>query len=430
MIWAVGLAGQCYKRDRLAWPADCPCRGNVLARVRVHDLVRAPIRSTFGPIARKMFFFMSRRSTPLLPSTKLAHRAPLRGLARWPLGGDAKDNASRCGFQERISSTLHLSGAQESRQCHLADGYGVPIVRSAGELPGSMNESLADRDGGQAFARPSPQAPTSRRGGQCPHDARWNVCIDTTSPLRTIDAPRSAWSPPHARHFAARAHETSNSAVPTRRDRRASLSISRTSEAAAAFASGDVGTVALARAACDSPALACAKDGGSPVRATQRNLAAGSYRAVVETRVGNPVQLTALVRPAVPPSLVPFADTCATALLIDEKGGFFQGITANALPDYSAGCDTAGTGPAGAPDQMLKLVLSAQRRVIFDMQGWLATLLDFARGILPVAELREVLGGCVALAQLYRHTLTPVRTGALTLAVSSHGFSMWRGSKP
>jgi hypothetical protein len=161
------------------------------------------------------------------------------------------------------------------------------------------------------------------------------------------------------------------------------------------LSSGDVGAVALTRATCEVPALACAKDGSSPVRAITRSAPAGSYRAVVESRLGNPVQLTALVRPALPPTLVPFADTCATAPVIDERGGFFQGITVNAQADYSAGCDAAGTGPAGAPDQMLKLVLTAQRRVVFDMQGsTYTTLLDIRKGdACPGAEIPR---GCSA----------------------------------
>jgi len=162
------------------------------------------------------------------------------------------------------------------------------------------------------------------------------------------------------------------------------------------ISSGETGALSLARPSCDASAgLVCTKDASSPLRATQRSVPAGSYRAVVESRLGNPVQLTAFVRPAVAPALVPFADTCATPTLIDENGGFFQGTTANAQADYSAACDTVGTGPAGAPDQMLKLVLSAQRRVIFDMQGSsYATLLDIRKGdTCPGAEVPR---GCSA----------------------------------
>ncbi|HYP88449.1 MAG TPA: hypothetical protein VEQ59_09850, partial [Polyangiaceae bacterium] len=41
----------------------------------------------------------------------------------------------------------------------------------------------------------------------------------------------------------------------------------------------------------------------------------------------------------------------------------------NAFPDFSAGCDVGGQSDAGAPDQILKLSLSAPRRVVLDMQG-------------------------------------------------------------
>jgi hypothetical protein len=161
------------------------------------------------------------------------------------------------------------------------------------------------------------------------------------------------------------------------------------------FSAGDSGTVVLARSTCEEPSLACAKSGSSPVRAAARNVPAGSYRVVVETHLDNPVLLTPLVRPALPPTLVPFADTCATAPVIDERGGFFQGITANAQADYSASCDNAGTGPAGAPDQMMKLVLTAQRRVIFDMQGsTYMTLLDIRNA--DACPGTEVPKGCSA----------------------------------
>ncbi|HKQ69923.1 MAG TPA: putative metal-binding motif-containing protein, partial [Polyangiaceae bacterium] len=153
---------------------------------------------------------------------------------------------------------------------------------------------------------------------------------------------------------------------------------------------GDSVAVALASPSCDAAAakkvcgeriFAPAVRDLSAVRAGLRGAAAGSYRVVAESARGNPAQLTAFVRKAVPPSLVPFADTCATAVTIAEGGGFYQGNTANAAADYSAGCDSSGGGNGGAPDQMLKLALTARKRVIFDMQGSaFATLLDVRKG--------------------------------------------------
>ncbi|HEY3595160.1 MAG TPA: hypothetical protein VGL13_14845, partial [Polyangiaceae bacterium] len=93
------------------------------------------------------------------------------------------------------------------------------------------------------------------------------------------------------------------------------------------------------------------------------------------------VELTAFVRPTTPVAVVPFADTCAAPAIIPEAGGFFQGNTSNAQADYTAGCDFNGTGPGGAPDQILKLQLTQRSRVIFDMQGsGYTTLLDVRTG--------------------------------------------------
>ena len=141
----------------------------------------------------------------------------------------------------------------------------------------------------------------------------------------------------------------------------------------------DTGAVSLAMPACATSAdlLACASDNNSPVRAAEHKLAAGSYRAVIETVNGAPTMLTAFVRPAVAPVLVAFADTCPNAVKIPALGGFFQGNTANVNADYPAGCDL-GTG-ANAPDQLLKLDLPAKKRVVLDMSGSAYTTLLVVR---------------------------------------------------
>jgi hypothetical protein len=146
--------------------------------------------------------------------------------------------------------------------------------------------------------------------------------------------------------------------------------------------SGDTGAAAIDTPPCDSHSeIVCAESTASPVRVSKHNLAAGSYRVVLESAQGEPVSATAFVRAAVPPTEVLFADTCAEAMSIPADGGFFQGNTANAHADYPAGCDQAG-GPAnGAPDEMLKLVLSEKKRVVLDMTGSAySTLLDVRKG--------------------------------------------------
>jgi hypothetical protein len=93
------------------------------------------------------------------------------------------------------------------------------------------------------------------------------------------------------------------------------------------------------------------------------------------------------------PNLVAFADRCEDAIEIPETGGLFQGNTATAMHDYSAGCDTAGA--PDAPDQMLKLALSDRRRVVFDMAGsGYETLLDVRRG--PACPGEELSRACTA----------------------------------
>jgi len=149
------------------------------------------------------------------------------------------------------------------------------------------------------------------------------------------------------------------------------------------FAQGDVGAVQLAKPECASPddRLACGIAVQSPARASIRKLPPGDYRAIVESRLGSESTLTAFVRPHLPPTLVAFADRCDDAVVVPKEGGFFQGNTANATADYSAGCDYGAGHPNGAPEQMLRLDLDQPKRVVLDMSGsGYPTLLNLRRG--------------------------------------------------
>ena len=149
------------------------------------------------------------------------------------------------------------------------------------------------------------------------------------------------------------------------------------------LSSGDVGALSLEHPPCSakSDVVACHAQGTSPIRVAAHGLAAGDYRLVAESQNGEPATLTPLVRPASATTFVAFSQTCATALDIPETGGSFQGNTANASAKYSAGCDQGGVGPFGAPEQILRLVLTEKRRVVFDMAGsGYPTLLDVRKG--------------------------------------------------
>ena len=141
---------------------------------------------------------------------------------------------------------------------------------------------------------------------------------------------------------------------------------------------GDGGAVSILAPPCTKTDLiACHSDLPSPTRAATHGLPAGDYRVVAQLKSSLPATLTPFVRPATAPVFVAFSQTCADALTIPETGGLFQGNTANASAKYAAGCDQGGTGPFGAPEQMLKLVLSQKRRVILDSIGSsYATVLD------------------------------------------------------
>ena len=160
------------------------------------------------------------------------------------------------------------------------------------------------------------------------------------------------------------------------------------------LSSGDEGSVSLWKPACaPNEQLACEYTTPSPVRASLHNVLPGDYRVAIETRYGNPTRLTAFTRPATAPTYVVFADTCDEAQSIPPLGGFFQGNTANASAQYGAGCDQAGGAPEGAAEQMLRLDLTEQKRVVFDMRGsGYRTLLNVRKG--PSCPGTEIVGAC------------------------------------
>lgn len=153
------------------------------------------------------------------------------------------------------------------------------------------------------------------------------------------------------------------------------------------FSDGDQGAVSITDLEC-SASQAC-RSGVGTQRVTRYGLAAGSYRAVIESTRGNPVALSWLERPARAAIHVPFSDDCEQVVTIPESGGRFSGNTGNAFPDFSAGCDVGGQSPGGAPDQILRLRLTEPRRVVLDMQGSAyQTMLSVRAGDLcPGAEL-------------------------------------------
>ena len=194
------------------------------------------------------------------------------------------------------------------------------------------------------------------------------------------------------------------------------------------IASGDTGAIELLQAACAAPSdqLACGTGGVSPVRASKRNVLAGSYRVVSESSSGQDTEITAFVRPTVAPKLIPFADTCADAHAIPPEGGIFQGNTANATGDFNAGCDQGGVPQGGAPDQLLKLTLATPKRVVMDMAGSAyTTVLDVRKG--PACPGAEVPVAC-AVGYPPGRSYLDVQLGAGTYYLQIDGLALDSGS--
>jgi hypothetical protein len=311
------------------------------------------------------------------------------------LVGTKKDLASRCGFDAGdlvyrfdVADTSDVTAYAAS-----LDGYGVPVVSIRRAACAAPEDEITCGYGfnARAFARALPKGTyyvaVSADG---PTDVQLEVSAAPPVPPPPDEtcsgAPALVPNKTLGISLTGHTDDIDVGCAPIASvDAAYTLDLASTSDVLLALriAQGDTGAVSLALPACSGAASSklCGKGSSSPVRASIRGVPAGSYRAVVESVLGNPVELTAFVRPAVPPTLVPFADTCATATAIPETGGFFQGNTANASADYSAGCDVTGVPPGGAADQMLKLTLHQKKRVVFDMQGSsYSTLLDVRRG--------------------------------------------------
>jgi hypothetical protein len=156
----------------------------------------------------------------------------------------------------------------------------------------------------------------------------------------------------------------------------------------------EVGAVSIDNGvACTTATRIACHAAQRPARATARALSPGTYYVVVADEIGSTVSVDALVRPYAPPVTVTTSDGCLDAITIPETGGFFTGDTTGAAADFDASCDTAGVPLGGAPDRIMKLVLTQQRRVVLDMQGsFYATLLNVRSGAACPGV--EITNGC------------------------------------
>jgi len=195
------------------------------------------------------------------------------------------------------------------------------------------------------------------------------------------------------------------------------------------FPLNDRGAVSLDREGCTTAdVLRCSSPPGpSPQRVSLRNVAPGSYRVVVADELGLTAQLSVYVRPTSAPVNATSSDTCVSPMAIAAAagGGYYVGDTSAATADFGAGCDAPGQPITTAKDQILRLELTQQRRVVLDMIGsGYQTVLDLRQG--PTCPGTEVAGSCFVGFGPNRSFLETV-LGAGTYFVQIDGYSAQTG---
>lgn len=170
--------------------------------------------------------------------------------------------------------------------------------------------------------------------------------------------------------------------------------------------------------------LVCAA-ASTPVRVSKRNLAAGSYRAVVTDQFGQQGSLSTFVRATVPPINVTTADNCGAFVDIPDTGGFLTGDTTMKSANFDESCDASNLPMYGAPDQTFRLVLSQTKRVVLNMDGsQLLSVLSLRKG--NACPGVEIMNGCNAGFGPSRSFLDTT-LGAGTYWIIVDGYAMQKG---
>ncbi len=163
----------------------------------------------------------------------------------------------------------------------------------------------------------------------------------------------------------------------------------------ARYPTSDFGAVSLDLPNCAVNDKQFCASGYTPVRSHKRNLAAGSYRAVVADSLAQAGTISAYVRPTTASIAVVGADDCSSPGTIPKTGAFLTGDTSMSKADFDESCDQGGQPPGGAPDQVFRLDLQKPQRVVLSMEGSAySTVLSMrSGGVCPGIELKS---GCAA----------------------------------
>jgi hypothetical protein len=339
-------------------------------------------------------------SIPLLPDQPTVAR----------VGDSRRDIPTVCGTAHGdLVYSVVLDEPQDVRVvAQSLDGYGTPqlsLQREGCLLAQASEVTCRRRDGAELFVR-NLEAGTHflAVGATGPTDVQVSLALSDPSEAPSNEAcddqaPQLPWNQLLTIDLEDHTDDVFRGCLPGGVDAVYALEVDEPSDVLLIerLAEDQQGSINLFEFPCadDEDRVSCTVSNLSPLRAAAHNVQPGSYAVVVEASLSTEVTAMALRRPAQAPSVVAFADTCEEAVEIPAAGGFFQGNTANARADYDAGCDLQAQGEGGAAEQMLKLVLPEEKRVVLDMLGSsYATLLAVRQG--PACPGEQVANACSA----------------------------------
>ena len=195
------------------------------------------------------------------------------------------------------------------------------------------------------------------------------------------------------------------------------------------FPQSDAGEMGLGDAeSCIVPNTAqstsfCARPSIYPMRISQHALAAGDYHLVMTDSLGQSATGIVLTRPTLDPMTV-LADACADVATLPQTGGYFQGDTSqpNIHADFGAGCDATNQPVGTAKDQLMKMVLTSTKRVIFDTSySAFQTIIDIRSGE-PCPGV-EVDNGCASTSATANSSFLDITLPAGTYYIQIDGYN-------
>ena len=412
-VWAEGTSGETAVAifSLCGQPASelaCgPSFGTLATRARARDVAPGTYyvlvtSSVEGPVDLSVDFLSP---TPRAANEDCASAAaiPINTPTTVPILDAAKDLPDACGAQTgELTYTITLAQPSDVRVYgSTLRGAGTPVLGLRAPSCTGQNDEIRCRNGAALplFARNLQGTYVLTVAGTSLIDA--SVLVET-SPPTTAPADQSCATSPNATINGTMNFDLSNhedaihdgclAGGPT-----ASYDVTLANPSdvlvIGRFPQTEAGALSFDAPGCTSSDRLLCWVASTPVRVSQHGVAAGDYRVVVTDEDGEQGTLTTLVRDTVTATQVTKGDDCSSVVDIPSSGGYFYGDTTNMNADFDESCDYGGVGPGGAPDQILRLVLTQKQRVVLDMNGsTYSTILSLRQG--PTCPGTELTGAC------------------------------------